>query len=126
MTSPEKELIMEPMELFGLLLEELARPAASAAQLVQVEAEVDQTDDSYILRMDLPGVELEDVHLDVIGDAINIAWTRTRRSGKDSFYGVLHCPRRGDPNSITASMKSGVLILSVAKLKGHRVEVQAG
>lgn len=114
---------MDPMNLLSML------PASSDITLVQVDAEVDQTDDSYILRLDLPGVELEDINLTVVGDAINIAWTRARRNWKDSFRGVLHCPRLGDPSSITASMKSGVLTLAVAKVRpaeGRKVEVLAG
>jgi HSP20 family protein len=48
--------------------------------------DVCETKDGYLLEMDLPGVALDDVQVEVTGDELVITGERTRRQSGDKCY----------------------------------------
>jgi HSP20 family protein len=100
-------------------------------------ADISETDDAYLVEMDLPGISREDVDIEVVGNELTISGEikqkeregifrkRTRQLGEFEFRAVL--PRNVDPDGIEASLKDGVLSVRIAKAvqaKPKRIEIK--
>lgn len=105
---------------------------------------VDVTDagDKVIIEAELPGVEPEDIQLDVYEDRAVIR-SETRRETRNEgegyylmerrfgrFHRVIPLPDRVNPDGARASYRHGVLRVEIPKLetrgRGRRVPVQGG
>jgi HSP20 family protein len=85
---------------------------------------------SYLLEMDLPGVKTEDVDITVEKGQLTIRVERRPAEGSraasydersyGSFQRVLRLGDEIDPSSIDATVKEGVLRLTIAKKPEHR------
>jgi HSP20 family protein len=85
------------------------------------------TREDYVLKMEIPGLEKQDVKIEVEDDTLSVSGERKedekvreddyrwseRRSGK--FYRAFRLPRQTDAQKINASMKDGVLELRIPK-----------
>lgn len=91
--------------------------------------DVDETDQEYLVHMDLPGVEEENINVDCSGDQITVSATRreeTREGGRagrrERFYGTYQrtfsIPSEVDAEKITAECHNGVLTLTLPKGEG--------
>lgn len=100
-------------------------------------ADISETEDSYLVEIDVPGVNREDVDVEVVGNELTISGLikqkenqgffrkRTRRVGEFEFRAML--PRNVDPDGIDASLKDGVLSVRIAKTdqaKPKRIEIK--
>ncbi|MFI6071605.1 Hsp20/alpha crystallin family protein [Actinoplanes sp. NPDC051343] len=110
------------------------RPAAGPAG-----RPVTETDDAYLVEIDLPGVERKDLTVEVAGDELRVSgeivekekvgWLRhrTRRVGQFSYRTLL--PGGIDAEHISADLADGVLSVRVPKsetAKPRRITVNAG
>lgn len=101
--------------------------------------DVEETDDAYVVEAELPGVNRDDVQVEVSGgvltltgefkerERVGILRRRTRRTGRFEFRTTL--PTAVDSDAISASLHDGVLTVTVpkaAEAKPRRVEITAG
>jgi HSP20 family protein len=88
-------------------------------------ADVSETDDAYVIEVDLPGAKPEDVNIELTGNDLVISGEiketarkglfrrRTRRVGRFEFRATL--PGELDPDGIEAGLDGGVLTVRVPK-----------
>jgi HSP20 family protein len=112
-----------------------ARPASAFAPAFEVK----ETADSFVLRADVPGVEEKDLDIAVHNGVLTVSGSRAaeeRREGESyalyerqygSFSRSFALPDLADGERIEATMKSGVLTLTVAKkaaAKPRKIEIK--
>lgn len=100
-------------------------------------ADVSETDDSYVVKVDLPGVQrdqinvqLQDRELSITGEipeSPNGGRThrRTRRTGQFALHTLL--PGDVNADNVNATLADGVLTVTVPKSEGakpHQIEVK--
>jgi HSP20 family protein len=101
-------------------------------------ADVTETEDAYLVEVDLPGVKRDDITVETTGNDLSISgefkqtekvgWlrTRTRRVGRFEYRTVL--PAHVDADNITAGLAEGVLTVRVPKseaAKPRRIAISA-
>ena len=86
-----------------------------------------ETDKAYVLKADLPGVELENLEISVNGGRLVVSGKREAEEGEDgeTYFACERCygtfsrtftlPETADGEHIEAGLKSGVLTLTVPK-----------
>ncbi|WP_394848500.1 Hsp20/alpha crystallin family protein [Pendulispora brunnea] len=94
--------------------------------------EITETDGAYVLNAELPGLEENDVNIDVNGDVLTVRGEKRReQSGErrgyqysERSYGQfarsLQLPRGTDASKIEAHFKNGVLKVTVPKGEAAR------
>jgi HSP20 family protein len=102
-------------------------------------ADVEETDDAYIVDVELPGVDEADVDIEVNGREVavtgelkererkGILRRRTRRVGEFQFSVIL--PGDIDPENVDAQLDNGVLTVTVPKsqrAKPRRISIGGG
>lgn len=123
--------------VFKGLMPPLWMEAERIAPVVKID--VEEADDCYLVKADMPGVEKENVHVDVDGNMVTIS-AEVRREKKEEkegkvlrserHYGAMSrsftLPVDVDFAKAEAKLADGVLRLTLPKKKGaatHRVEV---
>jgi HSP20 family protein len=102
--------------------------------------DIEETDDAYVVEMDLPGVRAEDINLElrdsnelrITGEYRERERTGTmrrqnRRTGQFEYVVVL--PGDVDPDKIDAMFDNGMLTVRLAKSAGgqpRRIEIKGG
>lgn len=93
-------------------------------------ADLEETDDAYLVEIELPGVKRDDVSVEVAGrrlrvsgerkerQRVGILRRRTRTVGRFHYEVVL--PGDVEEEGVTASMEEGVLTLRVPKPASER------
>lgn len=93
-------------------------------------ADVEETDDAYVLDIELPGVRKQDVHVETQGRRITVSGERkerertgilrrrTRVTGR--FHYEVTLPGDIDADEVAASMDEGVLTVRVPKAADER------
>jgi HSP20 family protein len=106
------------------------------------QIDVQQRNDSVIVRADLPGVSKDNVQVEVEGDTLVISGQRReeREEGGDdqgyrvlersygSFYRSVPLPQGVDPDHIEAAMRDGVLTVTLPlaeNARPRRIEIQS-
>jgi HSP20 family protein len=100
-------------------------------------ADVEETDDSYLIEIELPGVDKKDIDISVAGrrltisgerkekERVGILRRRTRSVGR--FEYDIQLPGDIDENGVSASLADGVLSVRVPKAttdRARRITVQ--
>ncbi|RMF66230.1 MAG: Hsp20/alpha crystallin family protein, partial [Calditrichaeota bacterium] len=98
----------------------------------------EETDDEFILRLDLPGMKKKDIHVSIQNNVLSVQGERKREEeSKDKsyhvrqrMYGKFHrsfmLPSSVDENSIDAQYKDGVLTVTIKKkedAKARQIEI---
>lgn len=116
--TPHAQLRREIDRLFG----DFERTWAPASYDVQFE----DSGDSFVLRADVPGLTENEVQISVTGNSVTLKGERKletpegysvhrrERSGV-SFAKSFQLPTRVDPDKVTATLKLGVLTLTLPK-----------
>ncbi len=93
-------------------------------------ADVEETDDAYLIELELPGIDRDDVTVEVAGGRVvvsgerkerprvGILRRRTRSVGR--FYYEVTLPGEVEEDQITAAMDAGVLTVRVPKPADRR------
>ena len=99
-------------------------------------ADVTETDDAYVVEVDLPGVKRNDIAVDLAGTELTISGElkekerqglfrhRTRRTGGFTYRVTL--PRDVDTDKIEAALADGVLTVRIPKseaVKPRRIAI---
>jgi HSP20 family protein len=134
-TRPESPV---PSLIDGLFNDAFFAPLRAPAAF-QPAADLSETDDEYIVRLEVPGLEPGDVTVEVLGDSLSIKGEK-RDQHEAAAEGIRRVERRYgsfartfrlgssfDPESISAELKNGVLTVTLPKseaAKPRRVEVK--
>ncbi|MFJ8197018.1 Hsp20/alpha crystallin family protein [Streptomyces sp. NPDC096152] len=124
----------------GRLLESTVGPGATPAEMPWIpQADISETDDAYVIELDLPGARSEDIDVEINDRELAISGEikereregvmrhRTRRTGRFEFRVVLPGDVRAE--DVTAALSDGVLSLTVPKAqpaKARHVEIKKG
>jgi len=100
-----------------------------------------ETDDSYVLTADLPGLSQEDINLEFEGDVLTLSGERksAQEERKEGYYRIeratgtfsrsLTLPEGVDPEAVSAKFDRGVLEVRIPKpeqRKPRKVAIQVG
>ncbi len=108
-------------------LRDLRRTGEGSACGVWTPAtDVYETTAGYVIEMDLPGITQKDVVLEVTANSLAVSGQRPRSDGPAASFHALErdcgpfarsfgIPRDADPEAISASMKNGVLTISIPR-----------
>jgi HSP20 family protein len=93
-------------------------------------SDISETDDSYVVELDLPGVRKEDIEISLSGRRLTVSGDTTdkeragvlRRRGRRSghFYFEVVFPGDVEEQGVTASLDDGVLSIRVPKASAER------
>lgn len=107
----------------------------------QPQVDVEESDDAYLLSVDVPGVRKEDIKIDLTGNMLTISGERKREQevkseqsrrqevSRGNFVKSFSLPTTVDSEKVEASIEDGVLRIALPKAesqKGKAIEVQAG
>lgn len=129
-----------PVSVFDIFARDVDRLFANTTQnqCVTVAPDYDsrESDDGYLVSVDMPGLKKADIDIEVIDRHLVISGERkvesdneqvnrlVRRSGK--YYRSFLLPQDADPNAIEATYEDGVLTVALAKReesKPHKIVV---
>ena len=111
------------------------RPASAFAPAFEVK----ETIDSFVLRADIPGVEEKDLDIAVHNGVLTVSGSRAAEERKEgesyalyerqygSFSRSFALPDMADGDRIDASLRNGVLALTIAKkaeAKPRKIEIK--
>jgi HSP20 family protein len=100
-------------------------------------ADIEETDDAYVLELELPGVRREDVNIELRDNEVRVTGEikqqerkgilrrQTRRIGQFEF--VVTLPGDIDPNKVDATLHEGVLTVRLGKeaaSQQRRIEIK--
>ena len=98
-------------------------------------AEMDETEESIQLKLEVPGIEAKDLDVQVTADAVSISGERkteskTQEQGQTRsefrygrFQRVIPLPARVQNNQVEAEYKDGVLRLNIPKAEEEKNKV---
>jgi HSP20 family protein len=144
--NPLMSLNRDINRLFDGLLQPSALPTmedpAVATALITPQMNVSETDTEIRVAAELPGVDLDDLEVDVMDDMLVIRGEkRLERSDEDENFHFVECaygsfqrtvqlPFAADPDQVQANFENGVLTITVPKSdqqqRAHRIDVQPG
>lgn len=137
-----RDPIAEFDDLFGRigsLLESTVGGALPATEAWAPPADVSETDEAFLIEADLPGVERDDIDIELSERELVISGElrerertgtlrrTTRRTGRFEYRAVL--PGDIDAEGVSATLKEGVLTVSVPKAertKPRHIRIAAG
>ncbi len=132
-------LIDDLDQLFGELVR--SDNASDGRQFLEPATEIAESDEDYILRLDLPGVKKEDIQIEAVDNSLTISgerknWRSDKHSPKLGFrhsYGefrrTFSLPTTVDTSKVEAHFEDGILELVLPKApaaQARRIEIQAG
>ncbi|NDD92819.1 Hsp20/alpha crystallin family protein [bacterium] len=118
--------------------EELMAPASSREAEFRPACEVQETDNHYLLSLDLPGVKKDDVKVELIGNELVVSGQRKEEHeaksatsyqmerSYGSFSRSFTVPLGTKPEQIETDYQNGVLRIAVPKLeaaKTHKIMI---
>jgi HSP20 family protein len=124
---------------FGQLIQSFFGDTGGGTAWAPLAAPVDieETDDAYIVDIDLPNVNPQDVTVEMRGDELRVTgeYREREREGvvrrhnrpAGEFEYVVDLPSDIDPNRVEAAYDSGVLMVTVGKARDaqpRRIEVR--
>lgn len=130
----------EVERLFRTMVSGLGGDAATSAGAWSPALDVEETEDNFILYVELPGVRAEDVEVSLEENVLTISGERTFYSERDTdtfrrverrfgrFHRAIRLPDRVDGSNVEATYDNGLLTVSVPKAeeaKPRRIEVRA-
>lgn len=98
-------------------------------KMQRIRTDISETKTTYKVKVDLPGIDPDDVDIDVTPDTITITGKREeekedkgekthrreRRYGE--FYRQFSIPKEVDPEKVKAKSKNGTLTITLPKVK---------
>lgn len=136
--SPFRELD-DLHERFEHLLESAFGEFPTAIGTWSPAVDIEETDDSYVIEAELPGVKSGDVDIELVDNQLSIHGEikehersgvlrrQTRRTGRFDYRVSL--PSRVDEDKVQASMDDGVLRVELTKSEpkhGRKIEISSG
>lgn len=104
---------------------------SAACGLWTPAADMYETEAGYVIEIELPGIEQEDVVLEVTGSGLVVSGQRPAESRAAAYHALerdcgpfvrsFGLPRDADPEAISAGMKNGVLTISIPR-RGEKAQ----
>ncbi|MGC8719420.1 MAG: Hsp20/alpha crystallin family protein [Thermodesulforhabdaceae bacterium] len=143
-------IVQRPSRLFdimrsGLLdtldrwFEELRLPEFATERFIVPAFDVSETDEHIIVKADLPGVDVKDIDISIVGNVLTVkgekkqekeekneSYHRIERS-YGSFSRSISLPAEVNPEAVEAVYKDGVLKLTIPKAeksKPKKIEIK--
>jgi HSP20 family protein len=99
--------------------------------------DIEESDEMYMISADLPGLKIEDVKIDISGNALRISGERSKEIKEEGYrersYGrfarSFTLPQAVDSKKVEANFADGVLRIVLPKTevkKAQEVKIQAG
>jgi HSP20 family protein len=125
-------------DLFEDLFREFFRVPEAGAGPLEPAAEVAESDGEVIVKLEVPGVDKDQLHVSVTDDAVTVHGETRKETEekKQSYYRqeisygafrrTVPLPADVDPAKASAELKNGILKITLpkaAQAKAHRVEV---
>ncbi|MGE3760039.1 MAG: Hsp20/alpha crystallin family protein [Pseudobdellovibrionaceae bacterium] len=88
---------------------------------------MEETENGYVMAVDIPGVKKEDLKIEVVEQTLFISAERKRDGGKWSYK--VMAPRLADTSKIEANLEDGVLEIAIPKMeaaKPRTVQIGSG
>ncbi|MDG4824974.1 Hsp20/alpha crystallin family protein [Asanoa sp. WMMD1127] len=111
-------------------------PGLTAQSALAIPVDIEETDDAYVVDVDLPNVNPDDVTIEMRGEELRISgrFEQRERSGvmrrqnrqQGEFEYVVDLPSDLDPDRVDATYDRGVLRISVPKAQDaqpRRIEI---
>ena len=121
-------LLADHFRAFSPLLRSTLRSSTSAPYS---GVEWYENEESYVARVELPGVKKENLELELDDGFLRLAFQRRRSLDESESFDrgeqVLRVPETVDPDGISASLEKGILELTLAKTdeaKPVRIEIK--
>jgi HSP20 family protein len=127
--------ILSLQETMNRLLEEALAPERSSTQLTPSgwtpAADVYETGDSFVVLMELPGIDEDDVEVSVEGDRLVVKGERRPRlparpdrfhrmeRSHGSFARTFVLTQAIDPDDVSAQFRDGLLRIELGKARGR-------
>lgn len=126
-------------ELEGLYdqMDQLMRSISSEAPLTMAPTDIEETDDAYIVELDIPGVKREHIDVEVRENTLRVTGEikerertgvmRRRNRPAGSFEYVVALPGDVDRENVEATLHEGVLSVTLhkaAKAQSRHIEVK--
>lgn len=120
---------------FKNALTNINAPTLSVTDLA-VKLDVSETDTSYLIHAELPGVAEDEIELTLSENVLTLSGEKQQESeeeGKNfhrvernygSFKRVMQLPSDADEGSVSAKMKNGVLNIEIGKVKEAEKETK--
>jgi HSP20 family protein len=118
---------------------EFDRPFGDLTLGTEIPADVVEQDDSYVVTVDLPGFERDDVDIEVTDHTLHVDAQRETTVDEDgdrylrrerqetSAHRALRLPEEVQPGDVTAQMHNGVLTVTLPRSaveEAHRIEIE--
>ena len=115
---------------FGLLpslLEEFFQPSPGEARGISFPVDIDETENAYQLKADLPGLEKSEIEVDLRENILTVSAERKAENETDSrpvwrervvgkLSRTVHLPQQVDPDGVQAKYSAGCLQVTLPKL----------
>jgi HSP20 family protein len=133
---PTRSAVEDLYDGMGRLMQDFLGDGTSPT-VVAAPMDVEETDDAYVVDLELPGVRREDIDIQLRDNQLRITGEikererkgllrrRERRVGQ--FEHVVTLPGDVDPNSVDATLADGILSVCVGKAhktQPRRIEVR--
>jgi HSP20 family protein len=118
-----------------------SEPARSGAVLLTPQMNISETDKELVVTAELPGVEEDDIEVNLDGDTLAIRGEKKTERSTDGenfhvsermfgrFQRIMQLPFKTDPDKVDAEFDNGVLTVKIPKDKSaelsHRVQVRS-
>lgn len=121
-------------EAMNRMMEESVPETENQGREMVLAVDVEAEDEAYEIRALIPGVEAEDVNIEILNNTVNIRGEFTQAEKEDMKYlmcelpagrfgRVVTLPTALDPSKAEANLKNGVFTLRVPKAEAHRPKV---
>jgi HSP20 family protein len=118
-------------ESMNRLIEDSFTEAAASERELLLAADIQAEDDAYTVTAWVPGLEAEDVNLEVLNNTVTLRGEFKDTAGDDAKYlarelpagrfsRVITLPTALEPSKAEATIKNGVLTLRLPKAEAHR------
>jgi HSP20 family protein len=128
--------VMEPIsQLTSLLNDPIFRDWTPAAFTKLPAVDIEENDQNYVIKADVPGFEKDQVHVEVQANSLIISGRNEKETEKtenqvysrerslSDFKRTITLPENINKEEIKAAMKNGVLTLNVAKHRESKQQI---
>jgi HSP20 family protein len=127
---PTTEFDRLTQQLSRLFEEQWSEPSPLGTNAFTPLADMEETDDAYVIDVELPGVEKKDVDIEILGRRLvisgerreqeRVGWLRRRTRSWGRFLFDVTLPDDVDEEHVEASLNDGVLHVRVPKSSSDR------